>query len=415
MYQSKIFTKTRREGPKDEVSKNAGLLIRAGFIHKEMAGAYDYLPLGLRVIEKIKSIIREEMNKIGGQEILMTTLQKKEVWEKTERWDNKKVDIWFKTALQDGGELGLGWSHEEPIAEMMKGQISSYRDLPISVYQFQNKLRNELRAKSGILRGREFLMKDLYSFCRSEEEHNKIYNEVAEAYKRIYERLGLGNITFFTFASGGTFTEFSHEFQTISENGEDTIFLDRTKNIAVNKEVYSDEVLEKLGLKKSDMEEVKAIEVGNIFNFGTSKSEQLGLSYKDENGHFVNVVMGSYGIGVSRLMGAIVEIFSDDKGIVWPESVAPFKFHLIEVGNTSGRAKNLYERLSSLNEVLYDDRDVRAGEKFIDADLLGIPKIIIVSDRGKEEGMIELKDRKTGKSVTMTEDELLSGQITDKS
>src|SRR3989344_1032379 len=360
MRQSRLFTKTRREAPKDEVSKNAQLLIRAGYIHKEMAGVYAYLPLGLRVQEKIKQIVREEMNKIGGQELIMTSLQRKELWEKTKRWDDNVVDAWFKTELKTGGEVGLAWSHEEPIAEMMKNYVASFRDLPIFVYQFQTKLRNELRAKSGIMRGREFVMKDMYSFCLGEEDHTKFYNQAIDAYMNVYKRLGLGDDTYVAFASGGAFTKFSHEFQTIVENGEDPIYVNRQKKIAVNEEVLNEDTLKNLGVSRDELEEVK--------------TEELGLYYKNEKGEQVPVWMGSYGIGITRLMGLLAEKFSDEKGIVWPEAVAPFRVHLVELsggnGDVSGEAKELYRELTGAGvEALWDDRDARAGEEVADRDL----------------------------------------------
>ena len=284
MRQSQLFTKTRREAPKDEVSKNAQLLIRAGYIHKEMAGVYDFLPLGLRVVEKIKQIVREEMNRIGGQEIIMSSLQRKELWEITDRWDDEKVDVWFKSQLKSGGEIGFGWSHEEPITEMMKRYLSSYRDLPAYAYQFQTKLRNELRAKSGIMRGREFVMKDMYSYTASPEAHEKFYKEAIEAYHRVFEGVGLGERTFLTFASGGAFTQFSHEFQTLCESGEDIIYLHRAKNLAINKEALTPEVMGQLGVRRDELEEANAVEVGNIFNFGEIKSKQLGLHFRAEDG-----------------------------------------------------------------------------------------------------------------------------------
>jgi prolyl-tRNA synthetase len=313
MRQSQLFTKTRKTAPKDEVAKNAQLLIRAGYIHKEMAGVYAYLPLGLRVVENIKRIVREEMNAIGGQELIMTALQRKELWETTDRWDDEKVDVWFKSALKSGGEVGFGWSHEEPITDMMKNFLSSYRDMPAYVYQFQTKLRNELRAKSGIMRGREFVMKDMYSYASSDEMHQKFYDATIEAYHRVFARAGLGDRTFTTFASGGAFTQFSHEFQTIAEVGEDTIYVSKDKKLAVNKEVLTDDVLAQLGLSRDELEEVAAVEVGNIFSFGGMKSEQLGLYFKDETGASKPVVLGSYGIGITRLMGVVVEIFADDR------------------------------------------------------------------------------------------------------
>ena len=241
MRQSALFTKTRRDAPSDEVSKNAQLLIRAGYVHKEMAGVYSYLPLGFRVLNKIVGIIREEMNAIGGQELVMTALQDKELWSRTDRWDDKKVDNWFKTEFKTGGETGLAITHEEPLTRIMTDHISSYRDLPVAAYQFQNKFRNELRAKSGIMRGKEFLMKDLYSFSKDEKEHTEFYQKAREAYIKVFSRLGIGEQTYVTFASGGIFSPFSEEFQTLSEAGEDTIYVDEKKHIAVNKEVLTDE------------------------------------------------------------------------------------------------------------------------------------------------------------------------------
>ncbi len=410
MKQSQLFTKTRKEAPKDEVSKNAELLIRAGFIHKEMAGVYAYLPLGLRVIEKIKQIVREEMNTIGGQEIIMTALQRKELWEVTDRWDDAKVDVWFKSALKNGTEVGFGWSHEEPITEMMKLYLASYRDLPTYVYQFQTKLRNELRAKSGIMRGREFVMKDMYSYTADKDVHEKFYAGAINAYLRVFDRVGLGDRTFLTFASGGAFTQFSHEFQTLSDAGEDTIYLDRTKKLAVNKEVLTPEVLSQLKMSREELEEVKAVEVGNIFNFGDVKSKQLGLSYRDEAGNEKPVILGSYGIGITRLMGTLVEVLSDDRGMIWPESVAPYKVHLIEIPAKDSGAKHvvessaqeLYKKLLAEDiEVLYDDRQDRsAGEKFADADLIGIPWRVVVSEKTIKEQKYEVKKR-TEKEVVM--------------
>jgi prolyl-tRNA synthetase len=409
MRVSKLFTRTLKEAPADEVSKNAQLLIRAGYVYKEMAGAYAYLPLGIRVIEKIKQIVREEMDAIDSNELIMTTLQRQEIWEKTGRWDNKVVDIWMKTHLQDGTELGLAWSHEEPIVEMMKQYVKSYKDLPISLYQFQTKMRGELRAKSGIMRGREFVMKDMYSFHTSAEDLEKYYNQTIEAYKRVYERFGIGADTYVTFASGGAFTKFSHEFQTICDAGEDVIYLHRGKNIAVNEEVIEDAVKE-LGINKGEFEKVRTAEMGNIFNFGTQKTDELGLYFTDENGTKQSLYLGSYGIGISRAMGIIAEKFADDKGIVWPEAIAPYKVYLVSIGDKGRQAADeLYEELKSKGiEVLYDDRDERPGSKFADSELLGIPYRVTVSDRLVEAGNVELTNRGSGETKTLTSSELFA-------
>ena len=305
MRSTELFTKTKKQAPADEVSKNAQLLIRAGYIHKEMAGVYTFLPMGLRVLENICQVIREEMNAIGGQELKMTTLQDPEIWQATDRWDDEKVDVWFKTKLKNGSEIGLGPTHEEPLIRAVKPYISSYKDLPFLAYQIQTKFRNETRAKSGVMRGREFLMKDLYSFARTEEEHDELYEKIKQAYFKVYKRLGVGEQTFLTFASGGMFSQFSHEFQTVCEAGEDTIYLDRKKGIAINEEVNDDKVLAELGVKREDLEEVRAAEVGNIFTLKDKFSKPLGLNYLDENNQEMDVLMGCYGIGPSRLVGVI--------------------------------------------------------------------------------------------------------------
>lgn len=406
MKVSQLFTKTRKEAPADELAKNAQLLIRAGYIHKEMAGVYSYLPLGYRVIENIKQIVREEMDAIGGQELLMTSLQPKSTWEITDRWSDEVVDIWFKSALQDGTEVGFGWSHEEPIVKMVKQQLASYKDLPINIYQFQTKLRNELRAKSGIMRGREFLMKDMYSCSVDQAQHDAFYQSVTDAYLRIYDRLGIGKDTYVTFASGGAFTQFSHEFQTVCEAGEDVIYIHEGKNMAVNEEVLDEENLAKLGIKREELKQVKSAEVGNIFNFGTHKSEQMDFTFTNEQGEKQYVHLGSYGIGISRLMGVIAEKYSDDRGLVWPDNIAPFKVYLASIGqdeSSQKAAQELYEQLEASGvSVLYDDRDARPGEKFADADLLGIPHRVVISPKTIAENKVEYKHR------TSTDTELLS-------
>jgi prolyl-tRNA synthetase len=412
MRQSKLFTKTMKESPADEVSLNAELLIRAGFIYKEIAGVYSYLPLGLRVLKKIEGIIREEMNNIGGMEMKTSVLQNKEVWEKSGRWSDEAVDVWLKTKLKNGSEIGLSFTNEEAYSNILKQYINSYKDLPIYPYDFKEIFRNEIRSKSGIMRGREFYWKALYSFSKNEEEHNQFYEKAKEAYKNIFKRVGVGHLTYLTFASGGTFSKFSHEFQTITGVGEDIIYLDENKGIAINKEVYNDEVLESLGIKKEELVEQKAIEVGNIFSLGTKFSTPFDLKYKNENGDEVEVIMGSYGIGLGRLMGTVVETLSDDKGIIWPESISPFTVHLLSLGkedNIINEADSLYsELLNNGVDVLYDDRDgISAGEKFADSDLIGIPFRVVVSKRSLSDGGYEIKKRIEQNGKIITKEELM--------
>jgi len=411
MRASNLFTKTSKTAPADEVAKNAQLLIRAGYVYKEMAGAYAYLPLGLRVIEKIKEIVRQEMNAIHSNELLMTSLQRKEIWEKTGRWDDKVVDIWFKTQLADKTEVGLGWSHEEPIVEMLHQYIHSYKDLPVSLYQFQTKMRNEKRAKSGVMRGREFIMKDMYSFHATKEDLDHYYDQTIEAYKRVYDRLGIGQDTYVTFASGGAFTKFSHEFQTICDAGEDVIYLHRGQNIAVNEEVVDDAVKE-LGIKREELEKVKTVETGNIFNFGTQKTDEMGLYFTDQDGKQASLWIGSYGIGISRAMGVIVEKMADDRGLVWPANIAPYTVYLARLGvedNVVQAADKLYDELTAAGvEVYYDDRDERPGTKFADADLLGFPLRVVVSTKTEEQGKFEVKLRTESESALVDRAELES-------
>lgn len=415
MLQSKLFTKTKKEIPADEAANNAKLLIQAGYVFKEMAGVYTFLPLGLRVVQKIENIIREEMNKIGGMEMKTTAIQSKEVWEKTNRWSDEVVDNWFKTTLKNGTEVGLSFTNEEAYANIMKQYISSYKDLPVYPYDFKTIFRNEARSKSGLMRGREFYWKALYSFSKNKEEHEKFYEKAEEAYRNVFNRVGLGEVTYLTFASGGTFSKFSHEFQTLSDAGEDIIYVDEEKKIAVNKEVLTDEVLEDLELDRASLVEKKAIEVGNIFTLGYKFSDPVDLTYKNKEGEEEKVFMGSYGIGITRLMGTIVEVFSDNKGIIWPESVAPFKIHLLSLAKNEEEesykvAKDLYNKLESKNvEVLFDDRlEKSAGEKFADSDLIGIPTRIVVSEKSLQSGGIEVKKRNELESKIVSAEEFLS-------
>ncbi len=403
MRQSKLFTKTERNAPKDEVALNAQLLTRGGFIYKNSAGVYSFLPLGFRVIKNIEQIVREEMNAIGGEEMFMAALHDKHYLKATGRWD---VDVVFKVVEGNSKDpsFNISWTHEEIMAEIGTKYVSSYKDLPFAAYQFQTKFRNEPRAKSGLLRGREFLMKDLYSFHATEEDLYRYYDEVGKAYAKIFKRCGLKAL--YTLAAGGDFTiNNTHEFQVVSDVGEDTIYICEKCDYAENDEVATLKeggTCPKCGGK---VQKEKSIEVGNIFPLGTKYSEAFGLTFTNEKGEKKPVVMGSYGIGIGRLMAVLVEKFHDEKGIIWPESVAPFQVHLVELGEGLGR--DLYDELQKKEvEVLYDDRDVSAGEKFADADLLGIPLRAVLSS--KTEGKVELKKRNEKEAKLVTKEELLN-------
>jgi len=410
MRLSKVFAKTTKNVPADETSRNAQLLIQAGFIHKEMAGVYAYLPLGKKVLDNVVQVVREEMDDIGGQEISLTALQAKEVWDTTGRWNDDVIDVWFKTKLAGGGELGLAPTHEEPLTNLMRQFVTSYKDLPIYAYQFQTKFRNELRAKSGLMRGREFLMKDLYSFSPDQASHDEFYERVATAYSKVFDRLGLGDVTYKTFASGGSFSKYSHEYQTVSPVGEDTIYVHEGKKLAINKEVYNDEVLADLGINKAELTEMTAVEVGNIFTLGTKFSDALKLNFTGEDGAIHPVFMGSYGIGPSRLVGLIAEHFADDKGLVWPENIAPAEVYLARLGNSEEVVKaadELYDRLTGAGtSVLYDDRDIRPGQKFGDADLMGIPHRIVLSEKTLANGNFEYKARTSSDASLLSRESL---------
>jgi len=400
MQQSFLFSKTRREDPKDETALNAKLLIRAGFVSKEMAGVYSFLPLGLKTLNKLNNLIRQELENLPAQEIEMTGLQNPDIWKKTDRWDN--LSVWFKTELSDNGVVGFGWTHEEAITMMMKNHIHSYRDLPRAVYQIQTKYRNEERAKNGLLRGREFLMKDLYSFHATEDDLNKFYESVASAYEAIFSKLNLDTLVYRTRASGGAFSQFSDEFQLLSEAGEDIIHIHQAGQYVFNNEIFKPEVLSSFNLDKQDFRSSKAIEIGNIFKLGTRFSSPLELLYLDEKGQKQEVVMGSYGLGPSRLLGAIAEVLSDNRGLVWPESISPFQLHLLafdDKGKKSEvltKAKKFYHQLTDQGiEVLFDDRSLGAGEKMQDADLIGLPWRLVISEKTLSLGGGELKNRQT--------------------
>jgi prolyl-tRNA synthetase len=403
MRQSQLFTKTKREDPKDEVSKNAKLLLRGGFVHKEMAGVYSYLPLGWRVLRKIEQIIREEMNAIGGQEIIMATLHPSEPWKQTGAWDN--VDVLFKIQSRTEKEYALGQSEEEIVTPLVQEYVTSYKDLPKAVYQIGQKYRDELRSKSGIMRGREFLMKDMYSFHESQEDFERFYAIAKESYLKIFDRVGL--VAKATEASGGSFTEkLSYEFMVLTDAGEDDIVYcsecTHCANIEVT-QVKEGETCPKCG--KGTMAAAKAAEVGNIFDLGQKYVKDFNFTFKDKEGNEQFPIMGCYGIGVTRLMGTIVETLSDEKGIVWPEAVAPFKVHIVMLGDSDAvkqEAEDLYSDLSlSGVEVLFDDRQASAGEKFTDADLIGIPYRIVVSEKSLLKGGVEMKRRTDGKEEIM--------------
>lgn len=406
MKQSQLFTKTKKEAPSDEVSVNAQLLIRAGFVDKLMAGTYTFLPLGLRVFKKIENIIREEMEGLGANEILMPSLQPKENWEKSGRWES--LDNLFKfTSFYSKNEYALGATHEEVVAPLMKKYVLSYKDLPTATFQIQNKFRDEKRAKSGILRGREFFMKDLYSFHTNAEDLDAYYEKATQAYKRVFERAGIGEKTYYTYAAGGSFTKYSHEFQTLTEAGEDNIYICDKCHVAINDEIIEDLKHKCPECGNEQLRQEKAVEVGNIFKLMTKFSAPFELKFKDADESEKDVIMGCYGIGLNRLMGTAVELFHDERGIIWPENIAPFSVHLLNLGQDEEAEKIYGELLKNGIEVLFDDRNAQAGAKFADSDLIGIPCRVVVSKKSLAAGGIEVKKRNEGESKIMTVEELL--------
>jgi prolyl-tRNA synthetase len=394
MRQSTFFIKVKKETPKDEKSINAQLLDRAGFVYKEMAGVYTYLPLGLRVLRKIENIIREEMENIGGREVLMTIFQPKNLWEETGRWSGGMGEIMYRC---EDGEIGLGPTHEEMLTDIVRHYISSYRDLPQYIFQIQTKFRKELRAKSGLLRGREFFMKDLYSFHATQEDFQKYYDKVAKAYLKVFKRCGLEAII--TEASGGEFTkDYTHEFQVLAKDGEDIVLYCPKKHFSRNKEILGSGRPEKCPVCQGELKEGNSIEVGNIFPLGIKYSQSMNAFFTDKNGEKKPIIMGCYGIGPSRTMGTIVEIHHDEKGIIWPKEVAPFLVHLIPVEYSFGvksASKKIYLDLQKKGiEVLYDDReDKTAGQKFAEADLIGVPWRVVISEKTLKENSVEIKQR----------------------
>lgn len=420
MLVSQLFTKTSKESTSDAASKNADLLTRAGFINKSMAGVYSYLPLGLRVLRKIEQIVREEMDAIGGQEILMSALAPKEYWETTGRWDPKVLDVLFHVPAAGDTEYALNPTHEEMVTPLTKQFIKSYRDLPFSAYQIQTKFRNELRAKSGIMRGREFVMKDLYSFHATQEDLDRFYEIAQGAYDKVFERIGLAEKTYLTYASGGTFSQYSHEYQVVLPNGEDLIYVSveaekQGKRIAINKEIYEAGKTVCPVTGGTEFREEKASEAANIFKLGTRFSEPFDLSYVGQDGKKQHVIMGCYGIGISRLMGIVAEAFSTDKGLVWPQAVAPFDVHIVPIAK--GEDEEAFKAAMDLQKafekkgksVLFDDRtDASVGFKLGDSDLIGVPLRVVVSPKTLEQGAVEVLDRLSGKTDMIAPDKVLS-------
>lgn len=393
MKQSQLFTKTLREAPADETAVNAQLLIRGGFVFKNSAGVFSYLPLGWRVLNKVANIIREEMNAIGGQELFMPSLIEKRYMEPTGRW-NLDVGYFAKSMEEKEAGFVLGWSHEEVLTAIASKFVNSYKDLPFSAYQIQTKFRHEPRAKSGLLRGREFMMKDLYSFHSSQEDLDVFYAKAAEAYHKIYKRCGLDVV--YTVAAGGVFTDkFTHEFQVVADVGEDTIYVCDGCGYAENKEITKLKDGDKCPKCKNKITEKKSIEVGNIFDQGIKYSEALGLEFTDESGNKKPVIMGAYGIGLGRVMATAIEVHHDNRGIIWPENIAPFKVHLIMLDGKNDESNKVYSQLTEKGiEVLYDDReDKTPGEKFADADLIGCPIRLVISNKTLAQDSIELKYR----------------------
>lgn len=408
MRYSDLFVKTLKETPHDADNAATALLLRARFIEKEAAGIYSYLPMGLRVLRNIERVVREEMDAIGASEILMPGLTPREAWEQTGRWDT--FDALYRLKSKNNQEFALGATHEEIVTPLMKKMIQSYRDLPAAVYQIQTKFRDETRAKSGLMRGREFLMKDLYSFHESDEDLDRYFEIVTDSYQRIFDRIGIGNITFKTYASGGAFTKYSLEFQTLTDAGEDEIYLDRTGAVAVNREIIEDEI-DIAGFEKNNAEVEKASEVGNIFKLKAQFSVPFGLTFTNEEGLTKVVQMGCYGIGISRLMGVIAQVLHDERGLVWPTEIAPYQIHLVVLGkNEEARAvaDALYASLNTKTSVLYDDRDEGAGAKLADADLFGIPYRVVISDKSLAAGGAEVKKRANEETKIVSISELES-------
>jgi len=395
--QSRLLTKSRKDVSKDEASANAQLLERGGFVNKLAAGIYSYLPMGLRVLTKIETIVREEMTAIGSEEVLMPGLTPKAPWEATGRWTDPGTQVQFQLKDNGGRDFGLGFSHEEIVTPLVSQFVRSYRDVPKSVFQIQTKFRDEPRAKSGLLRGREFRMKDMYSFHTDATELDNYYEQVVAAYMRVFSRVGLN--AFRVKALGGVFSpEPSDEFTVEAPVGEDTIFRCDHCDFAENKEIATVKAGDTCPNGDGSIQEIKGIEVGNTFRLGAKYSSAINWTIADKEGKTTPVLMGCYGIGISRLVGAVVECSHDDHGIIWPQAIAPYDVHVVNLMRTKADVADdtavLLERAGY--SVLYDDRpEASVGAKLADADLFGIPVRVVISERSLAQGSIEVKARKS--------------------
>ena len=404
MRLSTLFAKTSKNAPADAETANAKFLIQASFVDQEMAGVYTWLPLGLRVLRKVEQIVREEMDALGAREIMMPSLQPKEYWDATNRWEG--VDILFKLKSQTGKDYALGCTHEEVVTPLAKKYVSSYKDLPFATYQINTKFRDELRAKSGVLRGREFRMKDMYSFHTTQEDLTAFYQRALQAYVTAFTRCGLRVKV--VQASGGIFTEnVSHEFQALTDAGEDILIACPNCEFGQNSEVATLKVGDACPKCNGTLAQMKGVEVGNIFDLGTKYTDAFQVDFMNDAGEAKRVLMGCYGIGTTRLVGAIVETHHDEKGILWPKSVAPMPVHLVTINSkdpatqerVAQASQDLYDALKKEGiETLWDEREMSPGAKLADADLIGIPLRLIISEKSLKEESIEWKLRSSSEA-----------------
>ena len=397
MLQSKLFAQTKKTTPKDIEAISHKLLYRGDFIDQLSAGVYSFLPLGLRVHQKIIEIIRQEMQALGAQEVLLPSLHPKKIWEKSGRWQTIKPPL-FKLKDSHKKDFALGSTHEEVMTKIVQERVRSYKDLPVALFQFQTKFRNEIRYTGGLLRTREFTMKDLYSFHASQEDFERFYEKVAQSYLRIFKKCGLQAIR--VKASGLGFTNsFTDEFQVLTSVGEDTVIYCEKCGFAQNKEIAKLKEGDRCPQCGAPLRQQRGIEVGNIFPLGTKYPQAFNFYFIDKNGEKKLPIMGSYGIGIGRLMATIIEIHHDDKGMIWPENIAPYQAHLVPVEIRERKVKviadKIYQDLQAQEiEVLYDDRkQVSIGEKFAESDLIGIPLRIVVSKKTLLKNSVEIKKR----------------------